>query len=248
MTRLTDKMLIWAHRGASAYAPENTLEAFQLAADMKADGVELDVHFSKDGRVVVAHDAKIDRVSNGQGAILDYTYDELQIFDFNNKMPDWKHVRIPTLDQVYALLAPTGMWVNVEIKAANPAIAQACIDIAAKYGMTDRVIYSAFNHLQLTEVQKIDPTLPVAPLYSFNMIKPWLYAENMGAQATHPSAAQLKLFPELADECHARGIRVHPWTVDDPELIRYLWANGADAIITNKPDVAREALEACEAE
>lgn len=248
MTRLTDKMLIWAHRGASAYAPENTLEAFQLAVDMKADGVELDVHFTKDGRVVVAHDAKIDRMSNGQGAILDYTYDELQIFDFNNKLPGWKNVRIPTLEQVYALLAPTGLWVNVEIKAPNPAIAQACIDIAAKYGMTDRVIYSAFNHLQLVEVQKVDPTLPVAPLYSFNMVKPWLYAENMGAQATHPSAGQLKIYPEMTDECHAHGIRVHPWTVDDPELIRYLWQIGVDAIITNKPDVAREALEACEAE
>lgn len=248
MTRLTDKMLIWAHRGASAYAPENTLEAFQLAADMKADGVELDVHFSKDGRVVVAHDAKIDRMSNGQGAILDYTYDELQVFDFNNKLPGFKNIRIPTLDQVYALLAPTGMWVNVEIKSADPAIAQACIDIAAKYGMTDRVIYSAFNHLQLIEVQKVAPDVPVAPLYSFNMVKPWLYAENMGAQATHPHAAQLKLFPELADECHARGIRVHPWTVDDEETIRYLYAAGADAIISNKPDVARAVLEACEAE
>jgi glycerophosphoryl diester phosphodiesterase len=70
----------------------------------------------------------------------------------------------------------------------------------------------------------------------------------MGAQATHPSAGLLKIYPEMTAECHARGIRVHPWTVDDPELIRYLWQIGVDAIITNKPDVAREALEACEAE
>lgn len=248
MTRLTERMLVWAHRGASAYAPENSLEAFQLAVDMKADGVELDAYFSRDGRVVIAHDAKLDRVSNGQGNILDYTYEELQVFDFSNHMPGYKNIRIPTLDQVYALLAPTGLWVNVEIKTADPAIAQACVDIAAKYGMTDRVIYSAFNHYQLLKVKEAAPDAPVAPLYSFNMIKPWLYAENMGAQATHPHVNQLKLFPELADACHARGIRVHPWTVDDEETIRYLYAAGADAIITNKPDVAREVITACEAE
>ena len=246
--RLTEKMLIWAHRGASAYAPENTLEAFQLAVDMKADGVELDVHFSRAGRVIVAHDAKIDRMSNGQGAILDYTYDELQVFSFHNKMPEFKNARVPTLEQVYALLAPTGLWVNVEIKAGDPALAKACVDIAEQYGMTDRVLYSSFNHLQLIKVHEVDPTRPIAPLYSFNMIKPWLYAENMGAMATHPNAAQLKTFPEYVEECHARGIRVHPWTVDDEEMIRFLWEAGADAIITNKPDFARQVIEACEAE
>ena len=79
---LTPKTYIYAHRGASGYAPENTLEAFALAAEMGADGVELDVHFSKDRQVVVTHDPKIDRVSNGQGAIKDYTLDELRAFDF----------------------------------------------------------------------------------------------------------------------------------------------------------------------
>ena len=246
--RLTDKMLILAHRGASAYAPENTLEAFQLAVDMKADGVELDVHFSRDGKVIVAHDAKIDRMSNGQGMIADYTYDELQVFNFNNKKEGFKNIRVPTLDQVYALLAPTGLWVNVEIKAGDAELAKACVEIAAKYGMTDRVLYSSFNHLQLTRVHDVDASLPIAPLYSFNMIKPWLYAQNMSAMATHPNAAQLSTFPEYVEECHKLGIRVHPWTVDDEETIRFLWQAGADAIITNKPDFARQVIEACEAE
>ncbi len=243
MTRLNDKLLIWAHRGASAYAPENTLEAFALAAEMGADGVELDVHFTRDGKVVVAHDEKIDRVSNGQGKILDYTYEELLVFNFNNKMPDFKNVRIPTLEQVYRLLEPTGLTVNVEIKGADPALPAACAAIAAEYGMTDRVYYSSFDHHQLLRIHEVSSNLPIAPLYGFNMVKPWLYAENMGAAAVHPHALQIKRIPEYVAECHARGIRVNPWTVDDEELIRFLLDAGVDALITNKPDFARQIAE-----
>ena len=76
--------LIWAHRGASGYAPENTLPAFKLAADMGADGVELDVQLTKDNVIVVCHDEKIDRTSNGAGFIRDYTLEELRKYDSNN--------------------------------------------------------------------------------------------------------------------------------------------------------------------
>lgn len=107
---------VWAHRGASGYAPENTLEAFALAAEMGADGVELDVQMSRDGYLVVAHDERIDRVSNGSGFIRDFTLKELKGFLFNRTHPEYKDARIPTLREVYELLKDTPLKINVELK------------------------------------------------------------------------------------------------------------------------------------
>ena len=113
-TKRTTK--VWAHRGASAYAPENTLEAFLLAAEQGADGVELDVQLTKDGEMVVVHDEEIDRVSDGSGFVKDYTLAELKTLNFNKTHPEYQDVKIPTLHEVYEALKPTGMTINVELK------------------------------------------------------------------------------------------------------------------------------------
>lgn len=241
---LNERTLVWAHRGASAYAPENTMEAFRLAIDMKADGIEIDVHFSKDGHIMVLHDEKIDRTSNGQGKVTDYTLEELKFFDFGYKFYGNKltGVKIPTLDELYELYSKTNMTINVEIKSANPDIIPALRATAEKYGMLDKIYYSSFDHEQLARMLRFDPEAKVAPLYGFNMVKPWLYSENLGAWAEHPRYNQITLYPELVDECHARGIRVNPWTCDDPEACRQLVEAGVDALITNTPDVARKVL------
>ena len=244
MKTLTPKTYIYAHRGASGYAPENTLEAFALAAEQGADGVELDVHLTSDGKVVVIHDSTIDRTSNGQGAILSYTYDELLSFDFGYKFyGERRGIKLPLLEEVYELLAPKGLVVNVEIKAKDPAICAECHKIAQKYGMTDKVIYSAFDHLQLAEMLRVCPDAFVAPLYSHGMVKIWDYCKNMGASATHPYQGQIRALPEYVEECHKYGIRVHPWTVNKEEDMIFLAEQGCDGIITNYPDVAIRVVE-----
>lgn len=243
---LNERTLVWAHRGACAYAPENTLESFALAVEMKADGVETDVHFSKDGKIMVLHDEKIDRTSNGQGLVTDYTEEQLKFFDFGWKFKKaYSDTKIPTLDEMYSLLKPSNLTINVEIKSADPAMPAALYETAKKFGMTDRIIYSSFNHMQLSRMLAVDPDAYVAPLYGFNMLNAWLYCENMNAKATHPRFDQIALFPEYVEKCHERGIRVHPWTCDDTALIRQLAAAGCDAVITNAPDVARKALGYC---
>ena len=114
---LTPRTLVWAHRGAAAYAPENTLPSFELAAEMKADGCETDVHFSKDGKIMVLHDAKIDRTSNGQGLVTDYTYDELQVFDFGIKTDArYKGTRIPTMDEVFEAVSYTHLTLPTKLE------------------------------------------------------------------------------------------------------------------------------------
>ena len=127
------KTQVWAHRGASAYAPENTLEAFRLA-----DGVELDVQLSRDGELVVAHDETIDRVSNGTGYIKDYTLAQLKKLSFNRLFPKFKDARIPTLKEVYELLKPAGLTVNVELKTGiilYPEIEEKVLALTASIGL-----------------------------------------------------------------------------------------------------------------
>jgi len=244
MKTLTERTLVIAHRGASAYAPENTMEAFRLAHEMKADGIEIDVHFSRDGRIMILHDEKIDRTSNGQGKVTDYTLDELKFFDFGYRFNGGvKGVKIPTLDELYEFMAPTGMILNIEIKSADPKMPRALYELTEKYGMQDRVIYSSFDHLQLSRMLEIDKNAFVAPLYSFNMLNAWDYCANMNAKATHPNYRQITVnFPDYVEKCHEKGIRVHPWTCDAPETLKALAEAGCDAIITNVPDVARDVL------
>ena len=104
-----NKVKIFAHRGASAYAPENTLEAFRLAMEQGADGIELDVQMTKDGELVVIHDETIGRVSNGNGAVRDYTLEELKQFSVSNHFEQYPDVKIPTLREVLELVR-RGRW------------------------------------------------------------------------------------------------------------------------------------------
>ena len=97
---------VFAHRGASGYAPENTLQAFHLAQEQGADGIELDVQLTKDGEVVVIHDETINRTSTGKGYVRDYTLAELKKFSFHNHMEKYKGVKIPTLQEVLELVKP----------------------------------------------------------------------------------------------------------------------------------------------
>ena len=242
MQPIIGKTLILAHRGASGYAPENTMEAFELAAKMGADGIELDVHLTADGAVVVCHDEKIDRTSNGQGLITDYTLSELKSMDFGYHFygEQRKGVKIPTLDEVYEFVAPIGMVVNVEIKSADPDIIKACDIIAEKYGMRNKVIYSSFNHFQIQKAKEMIPDAFIAPLYSFNMLNPWNYCLDIGAKAVHPKHTQIKLLPNYVKNCHDRGIRVNTWTVNTEDDMTFFLNEGVDGIVTNFPDIALE--------
>ena len=237
--------MVYAHRGASGYAPENTLEAFELAAKMGAAGVELDVHVCKSGEVVVAHDETIGRVANGEGYIKDMTLKELKALHFNRTHPEYKDARIPTLEEVYQLLAPTGLGVNVELKTGYidyPKLEEKCIAIAARAGMTSKVLYSSFNHRSLLSVKKIAASLPCGMLYELVMINPWEYASQNGMNALHPHLSELR-FADLVQNAHNAGLEVNPWTVNSVEEITQCFEAGADRIITNYPDRALEIIK-----
>lgn len=234
---------IQAHRGASAYRTENTLEAFSLAVEQGADGIELDVHLTKDGHVVVAHDERLERVSNGSGLINDHTLNELKAMSFNKLFPDHPVCRIPTLGEVYELIKPTRLTVNVELKTTElmyPELPQKLVELERGYGMGGRVMYSSFNHYSLLALRQLDRNAEIGLLYALGMVDPWVYAKYVSANAIHPNYAIIAALPDTVVKCHENGVKVNVWTVDDPKIIGYMLKCGVDAIITNKPDVALE--------
>lgn len=230
--------LVWAHRGASGDAPENTLAAFKLAADVGADGIELDVHFSKDHQVVVTHDDNVKRVTGFDGWVREMTLADLKKLDFSNHMEAFQGEKIPTFEEVLKLVKPTGMVINVELKTnfQNPeGLEEATQMLVEKYGMEDRIIYSSFNHYSLRQMREVAPALPQGILYEDKLLDPWKYAgEIVGVQAIHPCFKALNA-PGVVEQCHAAGIRVHPWTVNGEEDMKWMLDLGVDAIITNYP-------------
>ena len=233
--------LIYGHRGASAYAPENTLEAFRLAMEMGADGVELDVHLSKDGELMVIHDLDLDRTTGFHGKVCDYTLAQLKELDACNGMESFRGVKIPTLKEVYELLKPYGAMVNIEIKTTEcfyPGIEEKLLELEKEMGMEGKTVYSSFNHYTIARLRQLDPQAQLGLLYMSGLYEPWNYAKQVGAQYIHPIYFNLML-PGLAQGCHENGIGINAWTVDDPQMIGLCLQGGAN-VITNKPDLAVE--------
>lgn len=243
-------------------APENTLEAFQAAADCGADGVELDVQLTRDGEVVVIHDERVDRVAGGlsTGWVKDFTLKELQAIDVSKARAEYswftnaQDCRIPTLREVLELIEPTGMEVNIEFKTSlvnydDPSsgeytdvkpghIVEKTFAIVSGTGMSGRVVYSSFNHYTVRRVHELRPEVPCAPLFDEVLADPWEYAATLGAKGIHPDYHTLIMYPDYVDRCHDAGIAVRAWTVDDPTDIAELIRQDTDVIITNEPDVA----------
>ncbi len=236
---------VWAHRGASTYAPENTLAAFEKAAEMGADGIELDVHRSRDGKLVVIHDETVDRTSNGRGRVVDMTCQELKKLDFSMGMDGYRETRIPTLREVYGLLKGTDLVLNVEVKCDRivyEGIWHELICLEREMGMQGRILYSSFNHSVLKELHCVDPDICIGLLYSNCIVDPWVYAGYMNADAIHPGVNAFRQTESIIERCHENGIRVNLWTVDTPQEAVALAEMDVDSLITNRPDLILRAL------
>lgn len=240
-----NKIKVWAHRGASAYAPENTLEAFALAVKMGADGIELDVQMTKDGYLVVIHDETIDRVSNGNGFVRDYTLRELKRFQFNKNYPEYKDSRIPTLKEVYELLRDTSLCVNVELKTGiyfYDGLEERVLELTKRMRMDEQVWYSSFNHASIRKIKEISPESKTGVLYADGIWEAAAYVKQLGADALHPALHNLQ-YAHFAERVRKLGLQVHTWTVNTLEQVEMCRKIGVDAIITDYPDVVREGLK-----
>lgn len=236
---------IWAHRGASGYRPENTLDAFSHAAELGADAVELDVQRSADGALVVIHDLAVDRVTEGTGQVASLTLAQLKALNAAHSREGYGIARIPTLAEVFALLRPTPLLINVELKNPMnryPDLELDCIALARDMGMTERIWFSSFQHHCLVHIKEVAPEFRCGLLYESTMVRPWLYAAMLEMDALHPHYTELTV-PGEAAHSHRLGIRIHPWTVNHEADMRMVLEAGVDAMITNYPDIARRMVE-----
>lgn len=243
-----EKTKVWAHRGASGwdqqYAPENTMPAFNKAVEMGADGIELDVQLTRDGEIVVAHDERIDRVSNSCGWIKDYTLTELKKFSFSKTHPEYGFVEIPTLAELLTFMQNNKLIMNIELKTGMiyyDGLEEKTASLVEKMGMTGRVIYSSFNHYSLQKLNCIMPEAKIGLLAAENFISVPAYPKILQADAVH---LPYNLLDQVyITKCHASGLRVHAWTVDAKLAMKQLSDWGVDAFITDCPDSGRRVVD-----
>lgn len=242
-----DRFTVIAHRGASAYYPENTIESFAGAIKLGAEMIELDVQLSRDGEVVVFHDEKINRCTNGRGKLAAYNLAELKNFDAGSWFaPKFKGANIPTLNEVLDLCR-NQIAVNIEIKTEavtdkiTNGIEEKCLDLVEKHGMRPHVVFSSFDQRALKHLKEIDPRVSVAVLYDKKTYNDKLPSEIVGSlEADSFNCAQKELSKKRQADLRAHGIPVNVYTVDLKSGMRELLEAGVDGIFTNKPDVLRK--------
>jgi glycerophosphoryl diester phosphodiesterase len=238
--------LILAHRGASHHAPQNTMAAFRLAAEMGADGIELDVHLSRDGHAVVIHNETVEGTTNGSGRVADLSLGELQELDAGGwRGAAYAGERIPTLAGVLGELGPR-LIVNVEIKTqalfSNDLEAEV-VRLIEDHSMVHRVVVSSFSPFALWRVRRLNPNIPTGLLYSpdlpLALRKRW-FQPLAQPKALHPRWDMIDR--GFVSRAHGQGLAVNTWTCNTPDGMRQLIDWGVDAIITDRPDLLYELL------
>ena len=228
----------YAHRGASAYYPENTMLSFEKALEMGATGIETDVHLTKDGVLVLIHDEMVNRTTNGEGFVKDYTYSQLSKLDAGCWMgEEFTGIKIPTVEELIYLVKDKNIIINFEIKSGiviYEDIEQKLIDLIYKHKINHKVILSSFNHYSVAKCNKISKEINTGVLYMEGIYKPYDYAKTVGANAIHPYF--LAINEEVIKETKKHRIQINVFTVDDEEKMKYFLDMKVDGIITNCPD------------
>ncbi len=225
------KTFVWAHRGASRVAPENTLAAFRRAEQAGADGLEFDVHLSRDGVPVVIHDESLDRTTDACGPVSALSWDQLQRLDAGSWFSaDFAGEAVPNLVEVLRQFAGR-LRLNIEIKDA--AAGAAVLETLADFPSAD-VLVSSFAQDLLQGMRRLRQGLPLAVLYEGgNWRRALRLAIDIKAQAFHPDAAKVNR-PLLA-ACRSCHLPVHVWTLDDVGRVRSLQRAGIAGFFTNDP-------------
>ncbi len=236
-----ERPLVLGHRGASHDAPQNTLAAFRRAVEVGADGIELDVHLSRDGVPVVIHDSKVDATTDGTGSVSTMSLAELQALDAGSHFDaQFSGERIPTLEEVLTEVG-ADLLINIELKAGRTeGLVDAVAAVIKRTEMQARVWFSSFKPYLLYQARDLAPEIPCGLLYAPVSVGSLLLAPITPYEARHPYFAMVS--ERSVRRMHRRGLRIFVWTLDDPEMARQLAAWGVDGIITNEPAEILKAL------
>jgi glycerophosphoryl diester phosphodiesterase len=237
---------IFAHRGSSLHAPENTLAAFKLAISHNADAIELDAKLCASGEAVVIHDQSVDRTTNGSGKVLELPLAALKELDAGSWFgTGFQGEGIPTLDEVFEVVGRK-IFINVEItNYASPFddLPIKVVELVRRHGLQENVLFSSFNPLALRKANRQMSEVPLGLLALPGIKGAWARSfpgKLVPHQALHPEVQDTTL--ELISKQHRLGHRVHVWTVNSPEKMRMLFNWRIDGIFTDDPLLALQIL------
>lgn len=234
----------FAHRGFSGKYPENTMLAFKKAVEAGADGIELDVQLTKDGEVVIIHDEKVDRTTNGAGNVRDFTLAELRKLDASYIYTGKMDVNpVPTFEEYCEWVKDLPIVTNIELKTGvypYPGIEAKVWKILQKYNLQDKVIISSFNHYSILQMRKLAPQLQYGLLTESWLVNPGAYVESVGVECYHPYYGSLT--EETVAEVKSHNIAINTYTVNDVDAVKRLNALGIDIVIGNFPDMVKKVL------
>ena len=231
-----------AHRGASAYAPENTIAAFDKAVEMKADYIEIDVQRSKDGKLVVIHDTTVDRTTDGSGKVGNLTFKELRNLDAGSwKGEQFTGAQIPTFDEILDRYhGKIGILIELKAPELYPGIEE---NIAKKLKernldkpQNEKIIVQSFNHNSMKKMNELLPKVPIGVLTSSSADTTEQALQEFSTYADYFNPSYGIVTPDLVNQVHSLGMKIGSWTVRSQEAADFLLDVGVDAIITDYPD------------
>jgi glycerophosphoryl diester phosphodiesterase len=242
---------IFAHRGASILAPENTLAAFELAVKQAADAIELDAKLCADGQVVVHHDQTVDRTTNGSGKVLDLQLVALKELDAGSWFgAQFAGETIPTLGEVFEAVGKK-IFINIELTnyaSVFDDLPQKVVDLVRQHNLQERVLFSSFNPIALRRAHKLLPNVPLGLLALPGFAGTWARS-RLGRwvpyQALHPDIESTT--PKLIQRQHQQGSHVYAYTVNEVAKMQQLFEWGVDGIFTDDPPLAQKIREQTQA-
>ncbi len=238
--------IIFAHRGAAAYAPENTLASFELAASLGADAVELDAKLSADGKIIVFHDRTLERTTNGKGRLSQKTLSELRALDAGSSFSDkFRGEKIPLLEEVFEAVGKK-MYINIELTnymtPRDPLVERVC-DLVKAHALEKRILFSSFLGSNLRKAAGLLPDVPRGLLAASGWTGAWArsFGFTFGEYAAlHPFVTDVDA--QQVRRVHRLKRRIHVWTVNTAEQIARLKEWNVDGIITKDPRLAVQTL------
>jgi glycerophosphoryl diester phosphodiesterase len=245
-------MIVVAHRGASAYAPEHTVPAYDLAIEMAADYIEQDLQMTSDGVLVVMHDASLDRTTSCSGLVIDRTLSELAQCDAGSWLsPEFQGTRIPTLRELFERYGRhASYYIETKNPAEAPGMEAALLALIDEFELRTaaveqwQVLIQSFSRDSLLKIHRLDPELPLIQLIEDDRSSEQIRAllPDIGAYAVGIGPARTSVDMALVDAAHDRGLVIHPYTVNLPQEMKRLIALGVDGMFTDCPDRLRELL------
>ena len=230
----------YAHRGASSYYPENTLSSFKAGLAMGANGIETDVHQTRDGVLVLFHDDRLDRVTDGCGPLTDYTYEELRRLTVRNAETG-RTDQLLSLEDFLKTFAQLNLTFAIELK--QPFIERKTIDLLNRYSMCEKTILTSFTFESLARAKAYAPDWRVGLLFSLAKTPdPVSLMKFISGEQLCPYAPDLT--QELVDQYHALGYSVRAWGVKDEEIMKHAIDCGVDGMTVNFPDKLHALLNA----